>query len=65
MLARLPGKDVQIAAALYKIQQGFQQEKSFRIGYGFGDVAYFREGLEKLGEYLDELARSQRAVLNA
>lgn len=33
----------------------FQQDKSFRIGYGFGDVEYFKEGLDLLGEYLKEL----------
>ena len=33
----------------------FQQDKSFRIGYGFGDPDYFREGLTLLGEYLKEL----------
>lgn len=33
----------------------FQQDRSFRIGYGFGDPDYFREGLELLGEYLLEL----------
>ena len=33
----------------------FQQDKSFRIGYGFGDAAYFREGLAQMGEYLREL----------
>ena len=33
----------------------FQQDKSFRIGYGFGDVEYFKEGLALLGEYLKEL----------
>ena len=33
----------------------FQQEKSFRIGYGFGDVEYFKEGLALLGEYIKEL----------
>ena len=33
----------------------FQQDKSFRIGYGFGDAAYFKEGLALLGEYLKEI----------
>ena len=33
----------------------FQQERSFRIGYGFGDPNYFQEGLTLLGEYLQEL----------
>lgn len=33
----------------------FHQDKSFRIGYGFGDVEYFKAGLERLGEYLKEL----------
>ena len=33
----------------------FQQERSFRIGYGFGDPDYFQEGLTLLGEYLQEL----------
>lgn len=33
----------------------FQQDKSFRIGYGFGDVEYFKSGLARLGEYLAEL----------
>ena len=34
----------------------FQQEKSFRIGYGFGDAEYFKEGLRLLGEYIKDLA---------
>ena len=33
----------------------FQQEKSFRIGYGFGDANYFKEGLALMGEYIKEL----------
>ena len=38
----------------------FQQEKSFRIGYGFGDVEYFKAGLARLGEYLKELDGEER-----
>ena len=33
----------------------FLQEKSFRIGYGFGDANYFKEGLALMGEYIKEL----------
>ena len=38
----------------------FQQEKSFRIGYGFGDVEYFKAGLARFGEYLKELDGEER-----
>ena len=38
----------------------FQQEKSFRIGYGFGDVEYFKAGLARLCEYLRELDGEER-----
>jgi len=33
----------------------FEQEHSFRIGYGFGDVEYFTKGLEKIGDYIKYL----------
>lgn len=38
----------------------FEQEHSFRIGYGFGDVAYFTAGLEQIGEYVKELEQKGR-----
>ena len=38
----------------------FQQEKSFRIGYGFGDVEYFKAGLARFGEYLKELEAREK-----
>ncbi|QIB70058.1 aminotransferase class I/II-fold pyridoxal phosphate-dependent enzyme [Aminipila butyrica] len=33
----------------------FEQEHSFRIGYGFGDVDYFKGGLARIGEYVKSL----------
>ena len=33
----------------------FNMEHGFRIGYGFGDVEYFKAGLAKLGEYVASL----------
>ena len=33
----------------------FEQEHSFRIGYGFGDVDYFQAGLDKIDEYIKYL----------
>lgn len=33
----------------------FEIEKSFRIGYGFGDVEYLKAGLNALGDYVKEL----------
>ena len=40
----------------------FQQEKSFRIGYGFGDANYFKEGLALMGEYIKELEQWARGA---
>lgn len=33
----------------------FEMDRSFRIGYGFGDVQYFTQGLSLIGEYIREL----------
>jgi len=35
----------------------FDEEKCFRMGYGFGDPEKFSKGLELLGGYFDELDR--------
>lgn len=35
----------------------FEVPKSFRIGYGFGEVDHFRTGLGVLGDYLDTLRK--------
>lgn len=33
----------------------FEQDKSFRIGYGFGDADYLKAGLSKISEFVREL----------
>nr|WP_315019821.1 aminotransferase class I/II-fold pyridoxal phosphate-dependent enzyme [uncultured Aminipila sp.] len=33
----------------------FEQEHSFRIGYGFGDIEYFKDGLKQIGNFVKEL----------
>lgn len=33
----------------------FEQEKSFRVGYGFGDGTYFKAGLKQISAYVKEL----------
>lgn len=33
----------------------FEQDKSFRIGYGFGDVDYLKAGLKEISAYVKEL----------
>lgn len=52
----------QLAQALYDAKgvlvchgECFEQDRSFRIGYGFGDVEYLKAGLKELGDFIKEL----------
>jgi len=36
----------------------FEEEHSFRIGYGFGDLDYFKAGLEQISDFVKELEES-------
>ena len=38
----------------------FELEHSFRIGYGFGDVDYFKAGLAQIAEYVSDLEKAGR-----
>ena len=38
----------------------FEQEHCFRIGFGFGDLAYFKAGLDQIGEIVKELETEGR-----
>lgn len=38
----------------------FEQEHCFRIGFGFGDLAYFKAGLDQIGEFVKELETEGR-----
>ena len=38
----------------------FEQDKSFRIGYGFGDAEYFKAGLAEISSFVKELESEGR-----
>ena len=38
----------------------FEQDKSFRIGYGFGDVDYLKAGLKEISAYVKELKEAEK-----
>ncbi len=38
----------------------FEEEHSFRIGYGFGDLDYFKAGLQQISDFVSELEESGR-----
>lgn len=38
----------------------FEQEHCFRIGFGFGDLSYFKAGLDQIGEFVKELETEGR-----